>query len=314
MKKLLITASLLLAATATGLPSQANLRQEYQQYQSQQNQEAQFQAYAYNNAQYIAGSSESKLDLSRRIFISQNNEVFLVTETDMTSMGYTDRVKTGCRWACTIAESLVNQASINAGGLTDFTQIESTEEWQYYIEGDYLVEYTSSGGSYADLKGNSGKLNRSSSRKVVAVSNQAVPSYYFKEPIQPYHPDNVTSSSNEYDFKRNCMLGIAYDGVRTDECSKWERENPEIGFQLGKEVIGQNGWTWCLSRRGFINVHKEGRDKCEGTFTTRLRNGEKVVYVAGMSLPNGQGSIVDGNGQFDVDSMATEAIERIFGF
>lgn len=317
MKKLLtaITAGILLTAT-TSAPSHADLRQQYQQGVAEDIKKENFHQQAFANAQYLRGSEADQVNVENRIYIAPDNSVYEVSKDRIKKIGYTDRVAKGCRFACRLAEKMVNDASIQLGSYTDYAQADITEEWQYFIEDGVLVEYSSTTSKVSTIQGNQGQSSPSASRTVVGLPLTTLQSYQYTTPIRPFHPDNTAASIKQYTgTDEGCIYNISAYGVRPEKCTEWENNNPEVGFNLGYEVKDQNGWTWCLSfYSGFLNVEEYGREKCEGPLTTRVNN-QDTTYVAGMALPRQMGGTIrNSNGSINVDAMAAEAVGRIFGF
>ena len=273
MKNLFTTiAAGILLATTTATPSKADLRQQYQESVIQEREQQNFQQQAFENAQFLRGSDPSQVNVEYRIYISPDNTVYEVSTEKIKKIGYTDRVATGCRFACKMTQNMFNEASMSAGGYTDYAQAELKEEWQYFIEDGVLVEYSSTKSQLYNIKGENAQSSGSPNRLVVGLPRTTLQSYRYTTPIRPFHPDNTYETSKAYSgVNEGCMFTIAVYGYRSQKCSEWEQNNPEIGFNQGYEVTGENGWTWCLSANGgFVNVENEGRKYCEGSLTTRV--------------------------------------------
>lgn len=189
-----ITAGILLATTAT--PSYADLRQQYQQSVNQEREQQSFQQQAYQNAQFLRGSNAAQVTTENRIYISPDNTVYEVTTDRIKKIGYTDRVSTGCRIACRLTQNMFNEASMNAGSYTDFTQVEMKEEWQYFIEDGVLVEYSSTKSHVYNIKGENKQSDGTPDRAVVGLPMSTLQSYQDTTPIRPSQPDNKNGNGS----------------------------------------------------------------------------------------------------------------------
>lgn len=254
MKKRFIIAALLVTTFSADKALANDIRQQYQETIKREQQAEASHQFAYTNAQFLQGTDPSSLDAERRIFISDKNVVYEVSPQKLRAIGRTDKTTAGCRFACRFTEQIGTAAFLGAGELGG-TDIK--EEWQYFVEDGQLVEYSTTRVTAAAVGRGSSTSDPSTSRRVIGLPVSTLPAYRYKKAIQPYHPDNqgemVKSTYKVSGNAYNCMMNITVMGTRPDGCTQWEKENPEIGFKVGTEVVDQNGWTWCLdTMNGFI--------------------------------------------------------------
>ena len=287
-KRILLLAAISLSLSAN--KAMANdIRKQYQQTEQRKQQAIENRAFAYENAQFLQGSDPNGVNIKYRIFISSDNVVYEVDEKSLKPIGRMDKLTKGCGFSCKMTKRVSTEVFLAAG---EIGAADVKEEWQYFIEDGQLVKYTTTRVTTGTLSQGTSTSEPSTSRRVAGLPLSVLPAYRYKDPIRPFHIDNtgqVDEQGNYLSTGRdgNCMVQISTYMNRPPKCTQWEIDNPEIGFNLGKKVIGENGWEWCLDYwNGFLlSEEAERNGQCKGPLMVRSLKGEEIgVYTPGMIM------------------------------